>query len=181
MKDKRIKKLATMSVLVAVSVVLVSLIHFPLLPAVSFLEYDPADIAILICGFSFGPVAGLCVTLAAALVQGLTVSASGGLYGILMHVIATGMYVSVSSLLYKRNRTRKGAVVGIICGAAAMTLIMLPANLLITPAFMGSPVEAVLQLLPLIGLFNLLKAGINGIITFLIYKKISRLIHSFTD
>ena len=181
MRSKHLKKLTTMAILIAVSVVLVSLIHFPIIPAVSFLEYDPADIAILICGFAFGPVAGICVTLVAALVQGLTVSAASGLYGILMHLAAAGAYVLVSSLFYKRERTRKGALRGIIFGALAMTLVMIPANLLITPAFMGSPVEAVVQLLPFITLFNLLKAGINGAITFFVYKKVSRFIHSFTD
>ena len=37
-------KLAKMAMLVAVSIVLVALIHFPIFPAVAFLEYDPADI-----------------------------------------------------------------------------------------------------------------------------------------
>ena len=41
-------RLVKMGSLVAVSIVLVYLIHFPLFPAVAFLEYDPADIPILI-------------------------------------------------------------------------------------------------------------------------------------
>lgn len=42
------------AVLAAVSIVLVSFIHFPIFPAVPFLEYDPADISILMGSFLLG-------------------------------------------------------------------------------------------------------------------------------
>ena len=41
-------RLAKMGLLVAISIVLVYFIHFPIFPAVAFLEYDPADISIII-------------------------------------------------------------------------------------------------------------------------------------
>lgn len=179
MNRKNLRKLTTMAILAAVSVVLVALIHFPIFPAVAFLEYDPADIAILICGFAFGPLAGICVTLVASLIQGLTVSASSGIYGILMHVVATSALVLVSSFIYRNNKTKKNAVTAIACGVVAMTLVMIPANLFITPYFMGCERAMVVDLLPFIVLFNFIKAGVNGIITFFIYKKISKLIHKF--
>ena len=56
MKEKT-RKLTVMAMLVAISVVLVYLIHFPIFPAAAFLEYDPADIPILIGAFAYGPVA----------------------------------------------------------------------------------------------------------------------------
>ena len=177
--NKNLRKLTTMAILAAISVVLVWLLHFPLFPAVAFLEYDPADIPILICGFAFGPVAGILVTIAAAFIQGITVSSASGIYGIIMHIIATAFFVGTSSLIYKKNKTRKGALIGIICGMIAMAAIMIPANLFITPVFMGAPREMVVDLLGYIVAFNLIKAGINGAITFFIYKKISRLIHKF--
>ena len=105
-------KIVKMGVMVAISVALVYLIHFPIFPAVSFLEYDPADIPILIGTFAFGPLAGLVLTVVTSVVQGLTVSAGSGLYGILMHVIATGVLVSVSGGIYHKNKTRKTAVIG---------------------------------------------------------------------
>ena len=43
--------------LTAISIVFVSVIHFPLFPAAAFLEYDPADIPILIGTFAYGPIA----------------------------------------------------------------------------------------------------------------------------
>ena len=100
-------KIVKMGVMVAISVALVYLIHFPIFPAVSFLEYDPADIPILIGTFACGPLAGLVLTVVTSVVQGLTVSAGSGLYGILMHVIATGVLVSVSGGIYHKNKTRK--------------------------------------------------------------------------
>lgn len=172
------RRLATMGVLAALSVVMVMIIHFPIFPAVGFLEYDPADIPILICGFAFGPVAGICVTVIAAVIQGVTVSSASGLYGIIMHIIATGAYVSVTSLIYRRHKTKKAAVISILLGAVAMAAVMVPANLLVTPFFTGWPRSAVAELLlPGIIPFNLVKAGINGIVTFFIYKSISKLLH----
>ena len=93
--NNRTMRLVKMGAMVALSVALVYLIHFPIFPAVAFLEYDPADIPILIGTFAFGPLAGLVLTVVTSVVQGLTVSASSGLYGILMHVIATGVLVVV--------------------------------------------------------------------------------------
>lgn len=174
------RKLASMAILIALSVVLVAIIHFPIFPSASFLEYDPADIPILICGFAFGPVAGICVTVVAATIQGLTVSASGGWYGIVMHIISTGTLVTVSSLIYKSHKTKKGAVAALIAGTLAMGLIMMPANYFITPLYFGMPREYVVpMLLPVILPFNLIKAGANSLITFFVYKSVSKLIHRF--
>ncbi|MEG1633424.1 MAG: ECF transporter S component [Oscillospiraceae bacterium] len=174
------RKLATMAILAAMSVVLVTLIHFPIFPVVGFLEYDPADIPILICGFAFGPVAGIAVTIIAATIQGLTVSAASQLYGIIMHIVATGTYVTVTSCIYRKHKTKKAAALAIVIGALSMAAIMVPANLIITPYFTGWPVSAISDLLlPGIIPFNLLKAGINGVITFFIYKSVSKLLHKF--
>ena len=174
-----LRKITTMAILAALSIALVAMIHFPIFPAVAFLEYDPADIAILICGFSFGPVAGICVTIIAALIQGMTVSANSGVYGIIMHIIATSALVVTSSCIYKNRRTKSGAVLSLACGVLAMTAVMIPANLFITPIFMGVDRDVVVHVLPLIVLFNFIKAGVNAVITFLVYKKISNLIHRF--
>ena len=170
-----------MAVMTALSVILVALLHLPIFPAVSFLEYDLADVPILICGFAFGPWAGLAVTAVAAFIQGSTVSAESGIYGILMHLLATGAYVCVAAALYRRRSTKKGAVAALLCGALTMTVLMFGANLVVTPYFMlgavnRETVSVVLSLMPWILAFNLVKAGINGIITFFVYKRISNLL-----
>lgn len=170
-------RLAKMGMLVAISVVLVYFIHFPIFPAVAFLEYDPADIPILIGTFAFGPVAGVLLTIVTSVVQGVTVSAASGAYGIIMHIIATSVLVMVAGVIYKFNKTRKGAVIALICGTAAMAVVMIGANLIITPLFMGVPRSMVWDLMPFIVGFNAIKAGINSIVTFFLYKRISGFLH----
>ncbi len=73
------------------------------------------DIPILIAGFAFGPLAGLAVTLVSSLIQGLTVSSAvGGWVGVLMHFIASGTFVTVASIIYRRKHNLLGAVIGLI-------------------------------------------------------------------
>ena len=170
-------RLAKMAMLVAISVVLVYLIHFPIFPAVAFLEYDPADIPILIGTFAFGPLSGVLLTVVTAIVQGVTVSAASGIYGILMHIIATGALVITAGLIYIKNKTRTGAIIALICGVIVMTVVMIGANMVITPIFMGVPRSVVWDLMPFIAAFNAIKAGINGLVTFLVYKRISGFLH----
>ena len=171
-------KLVKMGMLVAISIALVYLIHFPLFPAVAFLEYDPADIPILIGTFAFGPVAGVLLTVITSVIQGLTVSAASGVYGIIMHVIATCTLTLIAGGCYIKHKSKKSAVIGLVSGTAAMALVMIAANLIITPLFMGVPRAAVWSLMPFIVGFNVIKAGINGLVTFFLYKRISRFLHS---
>ena len=166
-------KLTAMSMLIALSVTLVMFIHFPVIPTVPFMEYDPADIPMLIGSFAFGPAAGLVVSVIAAVIQGVSVSASSGLYGIIMHIAAAGTYVVVAGAIYRRNKTLKTAAAALIIGAIARVAVMIPANLIITPIFMGTPVEAV-QSLMLYGIipFNGFSAAVNGLAAFLMYKPV---------
>lgn len=175
-RNEKVRRLTRMGMLAALSVVLVAIIHFPIFPAAAYLEYDPADIPILIGTFLYGPWCGVLLTLVASVIQGLTVSASSGIYGIIMHVIATGVFCLTAGYIYKAKKTLKGALIALICGTIAMAAVMAGANLIITPLFTGMPREAIKALLlPVIVPFNLIKAGINSAVTFLIYKPISRL------
>ena len=179
MKEKKIttERLAKMAMMVALAIVLVFLIHFPIFPAVPFLEYDPADIPILIGTFAFGPLAGILLTIVTAVLQGVTVSAQSGPYGIIMHIIATSALVLTAGIIYSKGKTKKRAVIALICGTLAMTLVMIPANMLITTKFWGMTVSELMPFMPWIILFNLIKAGINSMVTFLVYKKISPFLH----
>jgi len=171
------RKLTLLGIFAGLSVALVFLVRFPIFPQAPFLEYDPADIPILIITFAYGPIAGLVVTVVASLVQGLTVSAHSGIYGILMHIISTGFYVLIAGIIYRIKHNRLGAFVALICCVLVNAAVMAIANLVITPLFMGAPVEVVKSmLLPIIIPFNLIKAGANGTVTFLLYKSISKFI-----
>ncbi|MGI6175574.1 MAG: ECF transporter S component [Christensenellales bacterium] len=172
-----VRKLTSMALMIALSVLLLYLVHFSIFPAAPYLEYDPADIPIFICAFAYGPVAGLIVTIVASVVQGLTVSAQSGIIGIMMHIFATGSFALIAGLLYKRYRTRKGALLSLGAGVLVMVGTMVIWNLIFTPLYTGMPRQAVVDmLLPIIIPFNLIKAGGNALITFLLYKPISALL-----
>lgn len=167
--------LTTMAMLAAVSVVLVAAIHFPIPMFPPFLEYDPADIPILIATFLYGPLAGLALTAAVAVLQGVTVSSASGIIGIVMHFFATGSFALTAGLFYARKKSKTSAAVGLAVGSLVMTAVMVLMNLLLTPLFMMVPREEVIKLLmPAIIPFNLLKAGANSVVTFLAYKPISK-------
>ncbi len=179
MSGSKTKKLVLISLFTAISVVLlmVPFLRFPLIPAAAFLEYDAMDVPILIGGFALGPAAGFLITALAAIVQGFTVSSSSGLYGIIMHFIATGAFVGVSAAIYKKNRSVKKLIVALVCGALSMTAVMIPANIFITPLFMGVSRSVVINmLLPVFLPFNLLKSFINAAVTFLVYMPLKGVI-----
>ena len=156
---------------------MVYLIHFPIFPQVAFLEYDSADIPILIAGFAYGPLTGIVVTIIASVIQGMTVSATSGLYGIIMHIIATSALVGVSSIFYKRHKTKRNAIISLVLGSIAMVIVMAGANLVITPYFMQVDVAVVWGLMPFIILFNGIKAVVNSLVTFVLYKRLSFILH----
>lgn len=169
------KKLTTLAMLSAIAYALVFVSHnlaIPLVPAVSFLSYDPKDIIIVIGGFMFGPMACLVVSLVVSLLEMVTISDTG-LYGMVMNVISTCAFACTAALIYKKRRTMAGAVVGIVAGCLLMAGVMLLWNYIITPLYMGLPRAAVAgMLLPAFLPFNLLKGGINSAVTLLLYKPV---------
>jgi riboflavin transporter FmnP len=176
-ESRKTVRLAKMSMMLAIAVVC-SFIHFPVLPGVSFIEYELSDLPLLIAGLAFGTVPGIVLVVCCVLLDAAIAGAGGGPYGMIMQVLAIGTFVTVASLIYHRSKTRRAAVTGLICGVLAMTAIMIPANLIVTPAFMAVPVDAVKALLlPAIVPVNLIKGAISAAATFFIYKKISPFLH----
>ncbi|MDD5923069.1 MAG: ECF transporter S component [Eubacteriales bacterium] len=168
-------RFATVSIMCAISCILVLIITipFPLFPA---FRYDLADVPIMITTFAFGPVYGVAVTVIVSLIQAFILG-QDGLMGFCMHVFATGAFVISSGLVYRHRKTKKNAVIALVIGTIVMTLMMCVLNLVLDPIFYGMPRKAVQALIPAILLFNFSKAGINSLITFLIYKRVSNLIH----
>lgn len=170
MKENR---LVYAGMLGGLSLVLSLLVHFPLIPQAPFLLYDPGDVPILVASFKFGPGLGILLTAVVATLFAL-LTGEGGPWGILMHILATGSYVWLAGWLYRRNKTLRGAVLGLILAPLLMTAIMILANLVVTPIYLGVSRSVVVgMLLPAILPFNLLKGAINGAITFFVHKRIS--------
>ena len=168
--------IAKLAMMTAVSMVLLLLVRIPFPPA-PFLVYDPADVPIYITAFAFGPAAGLIVTLVVCLIQAFMLGGDG-LYGFLMHFVATGIVAVVIGLMYKNCKTKKKAVQALVVGVILATAVMCVMNLIVTPVYMGAPRAAVVAMLPTAIIpFNLLKAGINSILTFILYKRVSGFLH----
>ena len=178
--SNKVIKTAIMAMLTALSVVSVYALRLPLIPAAPFLEYDAADIPVLIGSMLLGPVSGIVTLLAVCAIQALTVSASSGWIGFVMHFIASGVLVLISSTVYKKKPTSGGLVLGLVLGSLAMTAVMIPLNLVFTGIFLGAGTKAVAQMLiPAIIPFNLLKAGINSAVTFAVFTPISKLLKKY--
>ncbi len=171
------KRLVQLGMLAALSLILVYFIHLPIFPSAAFLEYDMADIPILIGTFLYGPFWGLLLTIVVSLLQWLLVSPASGWIGFVMHACATGSFVLVAGFLYRKFHTRGGAALALALGGLTMIIMMIPLNLIFTVRFMGAPREMVVGMLaPVIIPFNAIKALLNGGITFLLYKTIARIL-----
>ena len=172
-----VKQMVTMAVLAALSIVLMLVVRLPIIPAAPYLIYEPADVPILVGTFLFGPIAGLAITAIVAAIQATILSADG-LVGFVMHMMATGTFVITAGLIYKKFHSIKGAIVALAAGTLAMTLMMIPVNLIIQPNFYGTPYDVVkAMIVPVLIPFNLIKAGVNSVITLVVYKTVSKIVH----
>lgn len=201
----RTLRMVQMAMLIAISSILV-FACFPIVPGAAFLKYDMADVPVLLCAFTMGAPAGLIVLAAASFIQAFLFGHDGPI-GFLMHMVASGSLVLVAAGIYFLfKKSKKGMIVGLVCGSFAMALVMIPLNFIFTPkVLMDVPVaeaarifgdglfggydpaaysEAVVsaynavKTLLLVGLipFNLLKASLNSLIFYLVYRNMPKLI-----
>ena len=172
MNDKswRLRRMTVMAMMVAISFAAVAFIR---IPAVMFLKYEPKDVLLTIGAFMFGPIAGLCMAAVVSLLELVTVSDTG-VIGLVMNIISSGLFVCVSSTIYRYKRTLLGAVIGLVCGVLATTAGMVLWNYLITPLYMDIPREQVAGMLTTVfAPFNLLKGSINAALVMLLYKPVT--------
>lgn len=167
-----VRRLVFLAIFCAVSVVLIYLIRLPIFPAAPYLVYDPADVPLMIATYMFGPWWGLAATAVASAVQASTVSADG-IIGFCMHVFATGTYVIIAGLIYKgMGQNLRATIVSLVVATLAAAAMMVPLNLIFTPMY-GTPIDAVKSLIwPVIIPFNLIKFGLNSIITAVVFRSV---------
>ncbi|MBQ6595521.1 MAG: ECF transporter S component [Clostridia bacterium] len=169
----------TLAAMFAALAYLVMLIgRLPIMPTLSFLKYDPKDVIIAVAGFLLGPLQGLAITAAVSLLEMITVSETGFI-GLAMNILSTGAFMLPAAGIYRRNRSMRGAVTGLILGVVCMAVVMLAWNYIITPLYMHAPRETVAgMLLPVFLPFNLLKGTLNAAITMLLYKPLVQSLRS---
>ena len=165
--------LVTIALLCAISVLL-SFVEFPLLPGVAWLSYDASIMPAAVCGFAFGPAAGLACGIISVVAHGILFA---DFTGALMNLLVVIGFILPSALVYKKIHTLKGAIIGLVLGIVFAVIMAVLGNLVVTPAWLGVPLDAVVAMIvPILIPFNLLKGLLNAILTLIVYKAISNLI-----
>lgn len=176
--NEKTKRISVLGMLSALAVISVLLIRVPLMPAAPFLTYDPKDVIIVIGGFIYGPLAALIIAVVASFVEMITVSDTGPI-GFVMNIISSGAFACTAAIIYKQNRTLKGAVAGLMAAWIVTTIAMVLWNYLIVPLYMEVPRHVVAgMLLPIFVPFNLLKGGLNAGFAMLLYKPVKSAIRA---
>lgn len=189
------RRLVQIAMLAAVSAVLM-LFEFPIpFLAPSFYEMDFSEIPILIGSFAMGPLAGACIELIKVLIN-LVINGTDTMFvGEFANLLMGCALVVPAGYIYKTHKTRKHALIGMAAGAICMAAaaVFLNAYLLL-PAYgkafgmsmdviinagaaINSAIDSLLKFCLLaVAPFNLLKGILVSVITFLLYKHISRLL-----
>ena len=182
-----IRKVAGIGVLSAASFILQMFeITLPFVP--SFLKFDFSDLPGLIGSFAFGPISGILIEL----VKNILHTMDSGSFGVgeLSNFLLGAVFVGTAGFIYKRNRTKNGAIIGSFAGAAAMAVMSLPFNYFIVyPVYYNfMPKETILGMYQAIlpGMknifqslicfnmpFTFIKGMVDALITFLVYKRLS--------
>ena len=167
------RQLVTMALMCAIGALL-SFVEFPLLPGVAWLKFDASNMPAMVAGFAYGPAGGVAVGIVTAIIHGLLMA---DFTGAIMNILVVTCFVLPAALIYKKKRTFKFAVIGLILSIIAGVIGSIIGNLILTPTWLGVPFEAVVaMIIPVLIPFNILKGLLNSVITLIIYKSISNII-----
>ena len=179
------KRLVLMAMFTALAYV-VSFLEIPLFAATpaSFLKLDFGNVFILLISFLLGPMEGIIVCILKELLR-LIGSSSGGV-GEIANALMTVSYIALPSIVYQYRKGIKTVVVmlGIACligtgaGLLVNRLILFPlyAELMGGSIFGMTVTEAFAALWGFILLFNMIKTVAVGVLTMLLYKRLSNFI-----
>ena len=170
------------------------ILYYIEIPVVAFYKLDLSTMPAILAGFAMGPVQGAAVVIVKNLVHMLGTSTA--CVGEMADILMSCAFVIPASLLYRRNKTRKGALRAMLAGGAAMTVAGVLVNyFILIPAYqvlMNLPLEVIIGMgqkvlsfvdstLKLVifitAPFNLLKAAVLRGTTYLLYKRVSPLLH----
>ena len=177
--------IVVIGMMTAISVVLSFVLKIPLLAP--WLKLDFSFVPMLLTGFALGPVAGLCVLLLTNVIH--LFASNSGMVGQLADVLMGACYLLPAVFMYKSQHTRKGAVIGMGLGTLGLIAGGVIANLFILlPLYLGSGwadklgkfgfTSAGNLVLAAVLPFNLIKGLAVSAITFILYKRLSRLLRA---
>ena len=204
-KDKK-PNLSTRTIvscgMLAACAIILTYLEFPTFIAPSFYRFNISDLPALIGGFAMGPLAAIIIELIKSLVM-LLINPSNPTLGIgeLSNFILGCAFVVPASIIYRRKKTKKTAVIALIASGLFMALLgaVLNAFVLIpmyASAYFNGSIESILDMgaaiFPFIDSmfdfclvcvlpFNLIKALVVSAITMFIYKPLSMLIKGISN
>ncbi|MDO4509092.1 MAG: ECF transporter S component [Lachnospiraceae bacterium] len=185
--QSRTRKITVTGMLSAIAFILMYIdFSVPFMP--SFIKMDISELPALIGSFALGPILGVVICLIKNLLH-LMRTTTGGV-GELSNFILGASFVFTAGMIYKKNNTKKGALIGSVLGAAIMAVISIVTNYYIVyPIYTNfMPMDAIIaayqaifpaadSLLKCLIIFNMpftfVKGMISVLITFLIYKRLS--------
>lgn len=167
---ERLKAIILIAVFTALSYGCLLLIRVP--GIAGFLTLDVKDAVVALGAMFLGPIAALLISLLVSFIEMITVSGTG-FWGFLMNFLGTAVFSMLASFVYKRRKTFFGGVIGLSLGTVTMVAVMLLANIFITPIYLGYPRSAVIDLLPTLFIFNLMKGILNAAVVLFLYKPVS--------
>ena len=185
------RKMVIMGMMTAMATVIYYL-DFPVPFMPGFIKLDFSNVISLLTGFALGPIEGAVVCLLKNLIH-LLIKGLDTTMGIgdIFDFVTSAFFVIVAATIYKRNKTKKGAIIATFTGMIAFTAISLPLNYFIVypiyfKAFGGeaailgayqklnSSVSSTFEALCLFNLpFTFIKGLLCSIITIIIYKPLS--------
>ncbi|MBQ9472002.1 MAG: ECF transporter S component [Ruminococcus sp.] len=190
----RTRMLTTTAMLGALSGLLM-LIEFPLgFIAPSFYKLDLSEIPVMIGTFAFGPIQGVVIEAVKIIIKLILKGTSTGFVGDLANFIIGCAMVIPAGIIYKRKKTKKSAVIGMIVSTLVMAVVgvFLNAYVMIPMYSAFMPIEQIVEagksIIPWVSNtftfclfcvlpFNLIKGIIVSVVVAIIYKPLSRLIH----
>lgn len=191
-KNKMTTRMITqIGMLGAVATVLM-LFEIPLPFAPSFYEIDFSEVPVLIGCFSMGPFAGAMIELVKIILNFVINGTATAGVGEAANYIIGVSFCLPAAMIYQKQKTKKGAVVGLVIGTLFMTILGCFVNAyILLPTYakafhmpidalvgMGTAVNANIDslftfVMFAVAPFNLLKGILDSIIVMAIYKKIS--------
>lgn len=184
----RVNQLVKMAILSVLAYVIM-FIEVPIFFFPGFLKIDLSDLPALIGGFALGPAAGVMIELIKNLLHFLTKTTTGGVGEFANFLIGIALIIP-ACVFYNKYKTKKGAMIGIVIGIIAMSIVGGLANYYMLIPFYAKimPLEQIIawsaaanasivdvKTLVLYGVipFNILKGTIVAILTSCLYKKLS--------
>ncbi len=169
------------------------MLEFPIFPAAPFYKLDFSNVPVILGAFAMGPVQGLLILLIKSLI-GLTHTTSAGI-GEMADFLMGAAFILPGAIMYRRNKSRKTAISGMLAGVVCIVIAGVLANYYILLPFYQKflPYETLVVmgkdmfpfitdiwgfLLTVTALFNLIKGLALTVVTLLLYKPLSPLLHS---